>query len=441
VGAPPYGFCASGATAPVTCNCSSALSQQQISGILGRCSTSGLSINCSATGGYNNGNALNGVCCACQQDGATVFFQRADYTTPSSPIGVAVGDFNGDGIMDIAVATSYGTVAVFLGSSTGTLLPGQQLAVNPGTGQLTAIASGDFNHDGKLDLVVSDGLVSAYTLLGNGDGTFTNIGWSEISGHDLLIDLLAIGDIDQDGYPDVVVADAGSPGSTTAVISWAKALPTGYFFWESPDVLAPLFQHGLVVADFNNDGWPDAAIAADTCISSCGGSNSVVAVFTNTQAYPPYTQRGLINTANYSTPNGVSGLVSGDFNGDGKLDLIVGITGSIGSPLQAMGILLGNGDGTFRNLTQVGIGGVPSALAAADFNGDGALDVVIATNNGTSVLLGNGDGSFQNHVDFAGASGSHTSVATGDFNGDGKPDFVVVNANNSSISVFTNASP
>src|SRR5439155_24546538 len=116
-------------------------------------------------------------------------------------------------------------------------------------------------------------------------------------------------------------------------------------------------------------------------------------------------------------------VATGDFNSDGKLDLVVV---NFGDPSVnnngSVSILLGNGDGTFQPANNAVAGKNPSSIAVGDFDGDGRLDIVtVNSGNTVSALLGNGDGTFQAHVDYGTGSGPD-SVAVGDFNADGRPD-------------------
>src|ERR1019366_2024334 len=134
-------------------------------------------------------------------------------------------------------------------------------------------------------------------------------------------------------------------------------------------------------------------------------------------------------------------LAMGDFNGDGKPDLVV-----LEWQPDRVGVLLGNGDGTFQTAFQYAAGGSPSSIAVGDFNGDGKLDLALANgsnaNNpsGTvSVVLGNGDGTFQTAVNYGlGTNADPQCVAVGDFNGDSKPDLAVVNYASTNVAVLLN---
>jgi hypothetical protein len=124
-----------------------------------------------------------------------------------------------------------------------------------------------------------------------------------------------------------------------------------------------------------------------------------------------------------------------DFDGDGKADLAVANRGD-----NSLSVLLGNGDGTFQTHVDYALGGGPSSVAYGDFNGDGRPDLVVAINDSVapshlSVLLGNGDGTFQTHVDYTTGNLPGT-VAIGDFNGDGKADLVCTTTLDNSVSVL-----
>ncbi len=291
-------------------------------------------------------------------DGTFTQAPGSPITVGSAPDGIAVGDFNGDGKLDLAVANEgSNTVTILLGNGDGTFTQAPSSPIAVGTGP-QAIAAGDFNADGKLDLAVADGangLNSHVTiLLGNGDGTFTQ-----------------------------------APGSPIAV-------GTG------PDALA--------VGDFNGDGKLDLAVAnavsSNVTILLGNGDGT----FTQAPGSP------------ISVDLGPDGIVAGDFNGDGKLDLAVAASG-----ISHVDILLGNGDGTFTPApgSPVTVGLAPAAITAADFNGDGKLDLATASrdNDAVTLLLGNGDGTFSTLAGTAiGATtgGAPSSLIAGDFNGLGR---------------------
>jgi hypothetical protein len=130
----------------------------------------------------------------------------------------------------------------------------------------------------------------------------------------------------------------------------------------------------------------------------------------------------------------------GDFNGDGKPDLAVANSSS-----NNVGVLLGNGDGTFQAAVHYAVGSGPRSVAVGDFNGDGKPDLAVANSDfisgigSISVLLGNGDGTFQAAVNYA-AGSRPASVAVGDFNGDGRPDLAVANLGNN-VTILLNTTP
>lgn len=110
-------------------------------------------------------------------------------------------------------------------------------------------------------------------------------------------------------------------------------------------------------------------------------------------------------------------VAAADLNGDGHLDLV-----AVSYDESKVGVLLGNGDGTFKRVVKYSPGGSgPTSVAIADVNGDGKADILVPHNRGIGVMLGNGDGRFQPPVNYYGG-GSGYQFAVGDLNGDGYPD-------------------
>ena len=347
------------------------------------------------------------------QDGVNCAFGR-------NPTSVAVGDFNGDGKPDLAVANCgynanlgyYQGVSILLGNGDGTF----QTAVNYAVGSdPESVTVGDFNGDGKLDLAVANGN-GVSILLGNGDGTFQNavnypVGFSPNS--------VTVGDFNADGKLDLAVAGYGDNNSVSVSIllgngdgSFQAAVnyAVGNYYFSSYPI-------SVTVGDFNADGKLDLAVAIylDYNVSILLGNGD-----------------GTFQPDNYAVGTQPNSVTVGDFNGDGKLDLAVANYGS-----NTVSILLGNGDGTFQTAVNYAVYSSPPSVAVGDFNGDGKLDLAVANydSDSVSILLGNGDGTFQTAVNYAVGSGP-ISVTVGDFNADGKLDLAVANEDSNDVSIL-----
>jgi uncharacterized protein (UPF0548 family) len=354
------------------------------------------------------------------------------------PRSVAVGDFNGDGKPDLAVANSgdnpadvsptRGSLSVLLGNGDGTF----QTAVTysfAGT-NLTAIVVGDFNGDGKLDLAVGNegttgsGYLDAgvSVLLGNGDGTFQHAVNSSAPGANLWFQYV-VGDFNGDGKLDLAMANGGTAqaGYTDNGVSVLLGNGDGTF-QTAVNYTVGAAPSSLVVGDFNGDGKPDLAVTKEGTAPDFTDGGVSVLLGNGDGTFQP--------AVNYAVGSRPISLAVGDFNRDGKPDLAVGDFGL--STDAGVSVLLGNGDGTFQTATNLydARGAYPFSIEVGDFNGDGKPDLAIVQilPNPVSVLLGNGDGTFQTAVDFSvGPNPNPVSVAVGDFNGDGKPDLAVAN--------------
>jgi hypothetical protein len=380
---------------------------------------------------------------ALAQSDSSIFLPAVTYPAGVMPTSVAVADVNGDGRPDLVVADTYGSlsgghgaVSVLLGNGDGTFAAAT--IYSSGGDDPHSIAIADLNGDGNPDVVVTN-VGGVDVLLGNGDGTFQAPVRYNTNGS--LTFSVAVGDVNGDGRPDIVVTNFSS--STVAVL-----LGNGDGTFQPAVIYGSggLYATSVVLADVNGDGRPDIAVANECDRLPC--SHGTVGVllgngdgsFQHAKAY---------NSAGWEFAD-PSSLAVADVNGDGKPDLLVanGCTSSSSCPSAAVSVLLGNGDGTFRPALTYASGGFSVSVAVADVNGDGHLDVVVAdecgpcgVTNGVGVLLGNGDGTFQPVQMYSSGGGNVYAVALADLNGDGKPDAVAVHGNDSTIGVLLNNAP
>ncbi|MEI6333308.1 MAG: FG-GAP-like repeat-containing protein [Methylococcaceae bacterium] len=351
---------------------------------------------------------------------ATTFAPKVDLATDSHvESDSVVGDFNGDGKLDLAVtnlASNTGSVSVLLRNSDNT---GFEPKVDFTTGSYPrSVSVGDFNGDGKIDLVVANswsGTVSV--LLRNAANTSFDPKLDFATGS--YPTSVSVCDFNGDGKTDLVVANVSSD---TVSVLLRNADNTD--FNPTVDLATGSMPESVRVGDFNGDGKADLVVANY-------GSNSVSVLLrnaANTGFYPK------VDVATGSHPPSVS---IGDFNGDGKTDLAVANSGS-----NTVSVLLRNAANTgFDPKMDFTTGSRPSSVSVGDFNGDGKTDLVVANfwSNTVSVLLRNAANTdFYPKVDFATGSYRPTSVSVGDFNGDGKTDLAVANYYSNTVSVLLN---
>lgn len=352
--------------------------------------------------GLSNGNSDHPVA-VLLGNGAGGFTQAPGSPFPTFSINggeIAIGDYNEDGKPDLAIHGSGSGIDIFIGSGTGSFAAGVHV---PGSGGFLALTAGDFNEDGHLDLLSDNQL-----HLGTGTATF---GAPTVVTLPLNTSAAIAGDVNGDNHLDVIVAGTGG-------VSILLGTGTGNFlppksYGSGQTIFGAASQFG-VIGDFNDDGKIDLAVAQVKGIAILDGDGA--GAFKDVLSYH--------TTA--STPHY---LLAADFNNDGKQDFAVA-SSPFQSGLADVEVALGDGAGGFTKKSVTSFG-VPYALATADFNGDGKLDLAVTTrsNGRVTILLNDGTGGFLSNASNATSyivGPQATAIKTGDFNNDTKADLVVV---------------
>ncbi|TMJ01028.1 MAG: VCBS repeat-containing protein, partial [Bacillati bacterium ANGP1] len=359
---------------------------------------------------------------------ATVTFASPQtYSVGVGPWAVAVGDFSGGGGLDLAVVNYLtNTISVLAGNGNGTFGVASTYAAGGGP---ASIVANDVNGDGSLDLVVANFLSTTVSVLvGNGDGTFRPARTFQAGPSPAFA---AVGDFNGDGKKDLAVANYYAN-----TISVLLGNGDGTFGPAQSFNVAPNPQV-VAVGDFNGDGKLDLAVpnAGSTLVSILLGRGDGT-------FQPPLT----FDVGGYNPTY----VAVGDFNGDGRLDLAVPTYGCFyyaPCPVvsHTISVLLGNGDGTFQPPLLFDAGSGPNSVVVGDFNRDGKPDLMVAdygpsTQRATTValLLGNGDGTFQPPL-FFDAGASPAFAVAGDFNFDDTLDLAVANYDGGTVSVLMGA--
>jgi hypothetical protein len=316
-----------------------------------------------------------------------------------SPVGqgVVVADFNGDGRPDVIRGQQ-----VFLSNTDGTFTASTVISVGQNV-DFNIIAVADFNGDGRADLLVSANQTFLYVLLGNGDGTFqtpvtTNIG--------AQLGSIQVADVNGDGKPDVIGIAAPQAGQVFVCLGNGDGT---FRSGTSYTVFAGNTISQITVGDFNGGGKAD--IAATGYVANANGLVGVL----------PGKGDGTFGTAIVSGGvNSSAGLSAGDFNGDGKLDLVVSGT-DFSNFTEETYVLVGNGDGTFQTPNPVAPGN--GTVSVVDLNQDGKLDLIIWAAPFIEIFLGNGNATFTEKATYPNSTLNFAfQVGVADFNGDGKLD-------------------
>ncbi|CAF1586786.1 unnamed protein product, partial [Adineta steineri] len=309
---------------------------------------------------------------------------------------VSISDLNNDTRLDIIVA-NYGTndIGILVGSGNDTFLS-QKMLISGSNSHPSAIAIADYNGDTLLDIAVLNyGTKDIDMLIGNAKGTFTtqtNNGFHFVASPFLIVS----GDFSNDGKSEIAVACDGNDNVDvfTTYNTGSFVDPIIYATGTSPYSVAvgdfnndnrldivvlnrgdnnvSVFSRAVAVGDFNNDNRLDIVVAN-------GDDNNVSVLLA-------YGNGSFADQMTYSTGRGSQTLAVGDFNNDNRLDIVV--TNSIGNNTS---VLLGFNNGSFADQMMYSTGSDPLGVAVGDFNNDNLLDIVVANDYSVGVLLGYGN--------------------------------------------------
>lgn len=381
---------------------------------------------------------------------ATPAFTRTDLTLPVAPETMATGDFNGDGIVDVAVADCHdgngfppsdcapGAVTIMLGSGAGPYSTATRIPL-PYEASAYGLVAGDFNSDGRLDLLVTHGGdydQHMLTLIGDGAGGFTAmpLGLASIC----AAGRMTTADITRDGNLDLFQGDfycSGAVGFTGNGLGGFRTDAAFVYFWDASGYHAP------TLADFDGDGLLDLA-RSFRAVKVVRGTGSEAWGVTDDAVIP---DSFAVATA------------AGDLNGDGRPDLVTMVVDNPGAATSRLAILMNDGsgfhgDGTsaFAVSQQLPLTGrdiwwndrfrliVP---VLADVNGDGTLDIVVIDGANVRLLINDGTGQVTQSGEPIPIGDSPRDLAVVDVNGDGRLDIVISNGGDRAVTMLMQASP
>jgi hypothetical protein len=325
----------------------------------------------------------------------------------TNPYGIAIGDFNEDGIQDFVTAEyNSSDIAVRLGDGSGGFNSGINLSSGTNT---IAVVVGDFNNDGHQDIASAVfGSSTVSTRLGNGTGGFGSAGTVNVgSGPNCL----ALGDFNSDGNIDIACSNQNSNTVSIRLGNGAGA------FSGTTEISVGSSPRCVLVTDFNLDGKADIATANFS-------SNSVSVRLGNGAG-------AFSGTTNVTVGSQPTFVVADDFNSDGWRDIAAANSAS-----NTVSIRFGSFSGTFTGTTNISVGTKPFSLAIGDFNGDYYEDIALVnqTSNTISLLIGASNGSFTALPSISAGTDPYR-IGLGDFNNDGKQDILITNNSSNNVTV------
>ena len=354
--------------------------------------------------------------------GTAAYYDSGHGNCCNSGDGIAIGAVNGDTEADVVITNQSVGATVFLNQGTGTFTVGNTVSV-PNTGATGNLLLADINNDKKLDIVVVDAYGDVFTALGKGTGAFSaTTGYPLQAAANGGVYQVALGDFNGDGILDLLDTD----GNTTNTVSLGRGdgtFQTAQLYPYPGNVQG----QNIAVADFNGDGLPDVASQGPP-----QGSNTTIGVVLDS-SHGALTATPIYTTVSSCANNYVYSIAAGDVNGDGKADLVSTMADAsfTGCQNHMVAVMIGLGNGKFgaAKYYATGATGQEYQIYLADVNGDGKLDIVTSNGDGSiSVLLNKGTGVFQAPkliTSITTLSATDNQLAFGDFNGDSKTDIAV----------------
>ncbi|MEO5647342.1 MAG: FG-GAP-like repeat-containing protein [Chitinophagaceae bacterium] len=368
---------------------------------------------------------------------------KVDFTVGNTPRNVTIGDMDGDGKSDLVISNgNSGTISVLRNISSSGSISTSSFApkVDFASGSFTEyVAVGDLDGDGKPDMAVATNANISVLRNTSTPGTVlfaTKVDFTSASTGPVFI---AIADIDLDGKPDLMTAN-----TATGSVSVRRNLSTAGMisFATKVDFTTGSTPFSVAIGDLDGDGKPDLAVT-----NAAAGVNTV-SILRNTSTPGIISAASFSPKVDFATGPIPRSVAIGDVDGDGKPDLVVANSGTV--PLSTTLSVLHNTStpgsitaASFAAKVDFTTGTVPRAVAIGDLDGDGKLDLVVSNTNANSIsVLRNTAtagtitaGSFAAKVDFTSGLGP-VSVAIGDLDGDGIPEIATANGAASSVSVF-----
>jgi hypothetical protein len=349
---------------------------------------------------------------------------------------LAVGDFDGDGNPDIALAEAGNAeMGVFFGNGDGSFLPIAQYP-NVAPQSIWPITLGDGGNVSILAVAEDNGSMASVAVATlQGDGSERVVASVPMTFDNGLEGFASVADLNGDGVADFVVFAVNDVGVGVG-FALQVSLANDSGGWTNTNFLAQCVWNDHFIADFNEDGVPD--LIAEPCMGSPGPRP--LHLFLG-RGDGTFDDHGVIDAQGEDSASDFAFLI-GDLNGDGHLDLLIeAIRPASGIGTGAWAVALGRGDGSFLTGSSVDLG-QSQPYALHDLDGDGHLDyvgTVVDADSGAAVrfAMGNGDGTFQAWTDLPMDAGV-SEVVVGDVNNDGRPDLIASDRLSQSVGVFLN---